>query len=436
MTRFKLSNMELDFISLVAAGDDPLAQVVIAKAAPEDLEKRDFSSDKRHQLAEKGKALPGGGFPIENATDLRNAIRAIGRATNPEAAKRHIIKRARELGLTDLLPDDWTDSVSKKSSRAYPSLERKKGPGNDNWVEAAGGLPSYIERIAKHLHYEQGMSIGHAIASAVNQCKKWAAGVGGVKPDTRAKAAAAIAQWEAKKGKSKVRKSGEDDFLSNTLTLNKSSREGTLSDMNDQIKKEDLPDEVVAYIETLEDELDARDERLQKAEQDIEALKNKPVEKAAPSDPFEAAISKATPELQEILKAQKAQIEEAQAIAKAERDARLTAAYIAKAEALPMISTDRADLASLLRSAADKLAPEEMAKMEQLLKAANAQIAKGNLFTEMGRSGAETTISKSVEAKAEELRKANPNLTIEQATDLVFQANPDLYTESLKEGAN
>ena len=35
-----------------------------------------------------------------------------------------------------------------------------------------------------------------AIATAISQCKKWAAGGKDVKPDTRAKAAAAIAEWE------------------------------------------------------------------------------------------------------------------------------------------------------------------------------------------------------------------------------------------------
>lgn len=83
------------------------------------------------------------------------------------------------------------------SSKVYPSLDRK--PGDSNWVDKAGGLPDYIERIAKHLHYEQGMSISHAIASAVNQVKKWAAGLGGVSAATKAKAAAAVAEWEAKK---------------------------------------------------------------------------------------------------------------------------------------------------------------------------------------------------------------------------------------------
>lgn len=103
---------------------------------------------------------------------------------------------------------DHMEDVSKVSSRAYPSLERKKG-GPDNWVEQVGGLPSYIERIAKHLHYERGMPIGRAIAVAVSRCKMWAAGGGGVEADTKAKAAKAIAEWEAKKARAHAKKDGD-----------------------------------------------------------------------------------------------------------------------------------------------------------------------------------------------------------------------------------
>ena len=69
---------------------------------------KEFSEDRRKKLAKEGKARGDGSFPIENASDLRNAIRAIGRAKNPAAAKAHIIRRARALGLSKLLPDGWS----------------------------------------------------------------------------------------------------------------------------------------------------------------------------------------------------------------------------------------------------------------------------------------------------------------------------------------
>lgn len=68
--------------------------------------KREFSSEQREELAESGEAMPDGSFPIENAEDLRNAIQAFGRAKNPEAVAKHIRRRAKALGLTELLPDE------------------------------------------------------------------------------------------------------------------------------------------------------------------------------------------------------------------------------------------------------------------------------------------------------------------------------------------
>lgn len=99
------------------------------------------------------------------------------------------------------------------SSRVYPGLERKPG-GPDNWVEATGGLPDYIDRIAKHLVYEQGFTISHAIATAVNTVKRWAHAGKVVKYNdpnskhvtviTAAQAAKAVAEWEAKKARART----------------------------------------------------------------------------------------------------------------------------------------------------------------------------------------------------------------------------------------
>lgn len=67
----------------------------------------DFNQMQRRRLAAKRQAMPDGGFPIRNVADLKNAIQAFGRAKNKPAVKAWIKKRARELGATNLLPDNW-----------------------------------------------------------------------------------------------------------------------------------------------------------------------------------------------------------------------------------------------------------------------------------------------------------------------------------------
>jgi hypothetical protein len=71
------------------------------------------------------------------------------------------------------------------------------------WHHKGMQLPAFIQHIANDLIKERGMTESRAIATAISMCKKWAAGGKDVKPDTRAKAAAAIAEWEALKAKAK-----------------------------------------------------------------------------------------------------------------------------------------------------------------------------------------------------------------------------------------
>lgn len=82
------------------------------------MEKRDYSPKQRRAMAARGQAMPDGSFPIRDRADLQNAIQSVGRAANYEAAKRHIIRRARALGLTDMLPEEWQKAMSKSLNYA------------------------------------------------------------------------------------------------------------------------------------------------------------------------------------------------------------------------------------------------------------------------------------------------------------------------------
>ena len=92
------------------------AESIEAEAAEIAL-KRAFSDDVRNQMAEEGKALPDGSYPVESVIDLKNAIAAYGRATDKEAAKRHIMKRAKALGQENMIPDNWLSGSGEKSGQ-------------------------------------------------------------------------------------------------------------------------------------------------------------------------------------------------------------------------------------------------------------------------------------------------------------------------------
>lgn len=69
--------------------------------------KRAYTDTEREVMADRGMALPDGSFPIRDEDDLRNAVQAFGRAKDKEAAKRHIMKRARVLGMEEVIPPNW-----------------------------------------------------------------------------------------------------------------------------------------------------------------------------------------------------------------------------------------------------------------------------------------------------------------------------------------
>jgi len=77
-----------------------------------------ISRDEREKLAEEGKALPDGAYPIRNVEDLKNAIQAYGRSKESDraAVRKHIMKRARQLNFRHLVPEEWktaaTDAVT------------------------------------------------------------------------------------------------------------------------------------------------------------------------------------------------------------------------------------------------------------------------------------------------------------------------------------
>jgi HK97 family phage prohead protease len=118
------------------------------------------------------------------------------------------------------------------------SHEKVGHTGQGLWHHKGWQLPAYIQHVANDL-IESGHSESRAIEMAVGIVKNWAHGHDGhghtVHPDTQAKAAAAIAEWEALKAAASKSKSRSDSMSERA--------EMTSASIND------LPDSAFAYIE-------------------------------------------------------------------------------------------------------------------------------------------------------------------------------------------
>jgi hypothetical protein len=119
-------------------GEDAMRERVLREAASATTSKagKTYTDAARKHLAREGKALPDGSYPIVTVGDLKNAIQAIGRASDPARAKAHIIKRAKALDATDALPADWDgstkdedlqESVKRLEQLGVPTLDGR-GP--------------------------------------------------------------------------------------------------------------------------------------------------------------------------------------------------------------------------------------------------------------------------------------------------------------------
>jgi hypothetical protein len=209
-------------------------------------------------------ALADGSFRVKTKGDLAAALRAYPRAADRLEAKVHIVGRALALDATDLLPEGWltlcqskglleptetpegtepvdppagteeieppatvgdaeetltpeeeadlaefAESIGEPPAELQAKMDTSPvgtPGGKQNWVDKVGGLPAYIRAIA-HALIRNGKSESHAIAIAIATVKRWAAGEGKTNADTKAKAAKALAEWEAKKAASHATKS-------------------------------------------------------------------------------------------------------------------------------------------------------------------------------------------------------------------------------------
>ena len=127
----------------------------VSKAAEADTYKKTFTDKERADLADKDLAQPDGSYPIQNVSQLKDAIQSYGRAKNKPATKAWIIRRAKALGSTDLRPDTW--GVAKKAAFADALVALSlvnKGAEPGQWTHDPEALKAVEDGIIACLQQE------------------------------------------------------------------------------------------------------------------------------------------------------------------------------------------------------------------------------------------------------------------------------------------
>lgn len=125
-----------------AAGRTPISESVDAavEAVTEEVPDGEaYSAKQKQAMAAKGQAMKNASgdpsYPIKSKADLRKAIRAVGRGgADHDKIRAHIVKRAKALGLTSMIPDNWkADGSMKENTTRYLDVREyyPDGPGGD-----------------------------------------------------------------------------------------------------------------------------------------------------------------------------------------------------------------------------------------------------------------------------------------------------------------
>lgn len=100
----------------------------------QDFIKSKYTAEQLRELKAKGETYPGTtSYPIADDEDLENAIHAVGRGkvANHNAIRAYIIRRAKALGKSDQIPDNWQadGALSKEGQVKPPKCETCNGTG-------------------------------------------------------------------------------------------------------------------------------------------------------------------------------------------------------------------------------------------------------------------------------------------------------------------
>jgi hypothetical protein len=368
----------------ISAVDRPAqahARMAIMKRDEEPYWKRDFTTAQRDRAASSGAALPDGSFPIENKSDLHNAMQAIGRAKDPAKAKAHIRSRAKALGLEGELSDTF-----KSAGDPGPTGEQAMFAA----IKKALGLADSATEA------EVLAAIGKLAAADKDKSAAVKKALGLTETATEGEVLAAVVKAAAAEGKAK-----DTEIAKLKVDL--------------EIAKAGMSDDEKAYHDGLKD--DAEKSAFRSASKDERAARMKKRDDLPPH------VKKALEENEDMKKR----------LARLEDDTALVG-FTKQAKDAGLPEADGATIQKAYRG--DK---ESVDKLVNYIKAANNASKASGLFKELGdgRTGQTLKAYDELMAKAEELRKKETGLTQAQAFTKVYAdpANAELVKRERMESA-
>jgi hypothetical protein len=184
---------------------------------------------------------------------------------------------------------------------------------------------------------------------------------------------------------------------------------------------EQVPDEILDYIEDLE-------ARVEKAET---ALGETPT--AGEGDTIEKALDGLSEEVKKSFIEQRDRLVKAEAALETERVAKADAEWTAKVRPLDGVIDNPEEFGAELRTLAESN-PEMANSIVTKLQTANERLTKSDLFNELGRGGgAPTGVEEKIQTIAKSLVEADPGKSRVDAEAEAWELNPDLYDEYVVE---
>jgi len=197
-------------------------------------------------------------------------------------------------------------------------------------------------------------------------------------------------------------------------THTQKSKEGNNLDLNS------LPEDVQKAFSELT-------KRAESAEAQIEELKKSANGgKQEPEDIFKGMSTEVKKRFEEMEK----RAQEAEKIAKAEQETRLVREFVAKAKDYQGLPMEAEEMGKVFKTLSEK-APDEFGKVEELLKKADAAIAQGNLFREVGKTanGGDGGVYEKLTSIAKSKVEKNKDLSFNDAFNEAITENPSLYEQ-------